>query len=206
VTGVMLLWIGTTFSDSGQVPENLATLAARHVSVISVVALIAIGVVALLAFILRSTSVGRSYVAAGTNRVAAEIIGVRVTYYELAGYVVAATLYGIAGIFLAGLLTTPDFSAGDPYQLSTIIAVALGGASLAGGPASLVCTAGGCFFVALLQQYLQAKSYPAGVSEVVNGVVLILAVALVTVGAGGRFRLGRLRAMLRRRVPPASSS
>ena len=131
---------------------------------------------------------GRSYVAAGTNRVAAEIIGVRVVYYELAGYVLAAVFYGIAGVFLAGLLSTPDFTLGDPYQLSTIIAVALGGAALAGGPASLVCTIGGCFFVALLGQFLQAKSYSGGVSQITNGVVLILAVAMVTVGSGGRLR------------------
>jgi ribose transport system permease protein len=198
VTGVMLLWIGTTFSNTGQVPANLAKLAVRHVGFMSLVGLIAIGLVALLALVLRSTSAGRCYVAAGTNRVAAEIIGVRVAFYELGGYVLAAMLYGIAGIFLAGLLTTPDFTVGDAYQLSTIIAVALGGAALAGGPASLVCSAGGCFFVALLQQYLQAKSYSAGVSQVVNGLVLILAVALVTVGSGGRFRISRIAAFVKR--------
>ena len=198
VTGVTLLWIGTTFSDTGQVPRNLAQLAARHIGFLNVVGAIAIGMVVLLALILRSTSVGRCYVAAGANRVAAKIIGVRVVLYELAGYMTAAMLYGIAGVFLAGLLTTPDFTVGEAYQLSTIIAVALGGAALAGGPASFVCSAAGCLFVALLQQYLQAKSYPAGVGQVVNGVVLILAVALVTVGSGGRFRIGRLAAFLRR--------
>jgi ribose transport system permease protein len=198
VTGVMLIWIGTTFSNTGQVPANLAKLAARHIDFLNVVGLIAIVLIAALALVMRLSSVGRCYVAAGTNRVAAEIIGVRVVFYELGGYVSAAMLYGVAGIFLAGLLTTPDFTVGDAYQLSTIIAVALGGAALAGGPASLVSSAAGCFFVALLQQYLQAKSYSAGVSQVVNGLVLILAVGLVTVGSGGRFRIARLAAFIRR--------
>ncbi|MFL5843514.1 MAG: ABC transporter permease [Solirubrobacteraceae bacterium] len=195
IGGVMVLWIGTTFSTTGQVAPKLVELTSERVGFLSVVAVIGIGIIVLLALLLRSTAVGRSYVAAGTNRVAAEIIGVRVVWYEMAGYVLAAILYGAAGLFLAGLLTTPDFTLGDPYQLSTIIAVALGGAALAGGPASLICTIGGCFFVALLGQFLQAKSYSGGVSQITNGVVLILAVAMVTVGSGGRFRMltGRLR-------------
>lgn len=188
ITGVMLLWIGTTFSTTGQVPPNLSDLTARDVGFLSVVGIIALAIILLLALVLRSTAVGRSYVAAGTNRVAAEIIGIRVVFYEVGGYMLAAIFYGIAGIFLAGLLTTPDFTVGDAYQLTTIIAVALGGAALAGGPASLLCTMAGCVFVALLQQYLQAQSYSAGVSQLVNGLVLILAVALVTAGSGGRIR------------------
>lgn len=188
VTGVMLLWIGTTFSTTGRVPQNLSDLTDHNVGFLSLVGIIALALILLLAAVLRSTGVGRSYVAAGTNRLAAEIIGIRVVFYEVAGYMLAAIFYGIAGILLSGLLTTPDFTVGDAYQLTTIIAVALGGAALAGGPASLLCTMAGCVFVALLQQYLQAQSYSAGISQLVNGLVLVLAVALVTAGSGGRIR------------------
>jgi ribose/xylose/arabinose/galactoside ABC-type transport system permease subunit len=51
-----------------------------------------------------------------------------------------------------------------------------------------MCTLAGCFFLSLLSQYLQTKSFSAGVSGVVNGVVLIVAVALVTAGSGGRMQ------------------
>jgi ribose transport system permease protein len=196
---VMVLWIGTTFSTTGVVPPDLAKLTGQRVGFLSLVAIIGVALIVLLALLLRNSAPGRSYVAAGTNRVAAEIIGVRVRWYELGGYVLAGILYGVAGVFLAGLLSSPDFSLGDPYQLSTIIAVALGGAALAGGPASLLCTIGGCFFVALLGQYLQAQSYSGGVSQITNGVVLILAVALVTAGSGGRFRTRLSPARLLRR-------
>lgn len=188
VTGVMLLWIGTTFSTSGQVPSNLAKFGTDHVAFLSAIAIAAIVVIAVLALLLRQTVVGRSFVAAGTNRVAAEIIGVRVNRYSVGGYCLAGVLYAGAGILLAGMLSTPDETLGSAYQLSTIIAVALGGAALAGGPASLTCTIGGCLFVSLLDQYLQAKSFSGGVSEIVNGAVLIVAVALVTAGSGRRLR------------------
>jgi ribose transport system permease protein len=195
VTGVMLLWIGTTFSTDGQVPPNLAKFGADHVGFLSTTAIGAIVGIGILALLLRQTAPGRSFVAAGTNRVAAEIIGVRVSRYEAGGYCLAGVLYAIGGILLAGMLTTPDQTLGSAYQLSTIIAVALGGAALAGGPASLTCTIGGCLFVSLLDQYLQAKSFSGGVGQIVNGVVLIVAVALVTVGSGRRLRALRLPRM-----------
>jgi ribose transport system permease protein len=196
VTGVMLLWIGSTFSASGRVPPNLAQLASDHVAFLSVLGIIAIVFICTVAMVLRSTRLGRSYVAAGTNGLAAEIIGIRVVYYQLGGYLTAGLLYGVAGIFLAGLLASPDITAGSAYQLSTIIAVALGGAALTGGPASLLCGGAGSLFVVLLQQYLQDKGYSAGVSQVINGLVLILAVALVTAGRGRRVRLDAVRAMI----------
>jgi ribose transport system permease protein len=205
IAGVTLLWLGTSFSDSGNVPPGLASLCSKHVGFLNVIGIIAIVLVAVLALVMRNTRVGRSYIAAGTNRVAAEIIGIRVVWYEIAGYLLAGVLYGVAGIFLAGLLTSPDATVGSAYQLTTIIAVALAGASLAGGPASLICTIGGCFFLSLLSQYLQTKNFSAGVSEVTNGVVLVVAVAMVTVGSGGRMQ--RLtRPLTRRRATDESVS
>lgn len=190
VSGVIVWWMGPTFSDSGAVPESLADFAGKSVSVVSVVALMAVALLVLIATCLRSTRLGRRYVATGTNRTAAKILGVRVVAHEIGGYVCAAALYGVAGVMLAGMLTTPDATVGDPYQLTTIIAVALGGAALSGGPGSVAGTGAACLFVALLQQFLQAKGYSPGVSQIVNGAVLILAVALVTVSSG-RLRLPR---------------
>jgi len=188
IAGVTLLWLGTSFSNSGNVPANLASFCSKHVGFLSLVGIVALVLVVALALIMRTTRVGRSYIAAGTNRVAAEIIGIRVTWYEIAGYVFAGVLYGVAGIFLAGLLTSPDATVGSAYQLTTIIAVALGGAALNGGPASLIGTMAGCAFLSLLSQYLQTSNFSAGVSGVTNGVVLVVAVAMVTAGSGGRLQ------------------
>ena len=48
-------------------------------------------------------------------------------------YVTAALCYGVAGIVLAGYVNTPNTDAGNPYLLSTITAVVLGGTALGGG-------------------------------------------------------------------------
>jgi ribose/xylose/arabinose/galactoside ABC-type transport system permease subunit len=199
VTGATIIWAGSTFSATGNVPAALSDTANADIGPVSVLCLIGLAVAFLAAAGLRSTVWGRSFVAMGSNPHAAHVIGIRATAYEVSGYVVAAVLYMGAGLLLAGLLHTPDYSLGRPYQLGTIIVVALGGASLAGGPASMLSIGGAAFFLVILDQYLQIKGYSAGVREVVNGVILVAAVALATVGTGRGKLVRAISSVLKRR-------
>lgn len=192
VTGAILLWTEGTFSTSGEVPPALSGFTENAIGSVNVLGLVGIGLLIALGLAMRGTAPGRSFVAMGTNRSAAEIIGVRVRAYEVAGYVVAAVLYACAGMLLAGTIKIPNMSIGDPYLLSTIVAVALGGAALSGGPSSMVCTAAGCLFLAILDQYLTLRDFGAGVQDLANGIALALAVAIVTLGSGGGQRIRAL--------------
>jgi ribose/xylose/arabinose/galactoside ABC-type transport system permease subunit len=205
VTGATIMWAGSTFSATGNVPSALQDTASSHLGPVSVLCLIGLAVTFLAAFVLRSTVWGRSFVAMGANPHTAQVIGIRATAYEVSGYVVAALLYMGAGLLLAGLLHTPDYSLGRPYQLGTIIVVALGGASLAGGPASMLSIGGAALFLVLLDQYLQVKGYSAGVREVVNGVILVAAVALATVGTGRGKLVRAISSVLKRRPSEGAS-
>jgi ribose transport system permease protein len=189
ILGVSLLWVGSNYSSTGTVPDQLGDFANRNVGPFSVIAIIGVVVIVVVGLALRSTRLGRSYVASGTNPAAARAIGIRVIAYEVGGYVVAAGLYAIAGLLLAGLLRNPNDSLGAPYQLQTIIAVALGGAALGGGPASVVGTLAACTFLGFVTQFLTLKGYSGGVNELVNGALLLVAVMLVSVGAKGRAAL-----------------
>jgi ribose transport system permease protein len=200
VTGFMLVWAGVSFSPTGKVPPSLIDLGDAHVGPVSTIGIVSLVLLAVLAWLLRHTRVGWTYVAVGTNKVAADIIGVRVRAYEIAGYAAAGVMYAVAGIVLACIIVNPDYTLGGPYQLSSIIAVALGGASLSGGPASLLCTAAACAFLALLDQYLAVKGFTAGVNQVANGVVLLVSVAVVSMASSGRLRLGDLTQAASRRL------
>lgn len=177
VTGATLLWTGVTFSASGQVPPALHDASAASWGALSSIALTAVCVALVAAFVLRSTSIGRRFVAAGTNARAAEILGIRVRAGRIGAYVLAALLYATAGVLLAGNLRTPNYTLGSSYQLLTIVAVALAGASLTGGAASVIGVGAACFFLTLLDQYLAVEGVGGGTAVVLHGVVLLLAVA-----------------------------
>jgi ribose transport system permease protein len=180
VLGALTWWTGTSFSVSGQVPPALGKFASGGASWVSSIFIVAIAFVIVVALLLRRTRLGRRLIAAGANPGAARVIGIRVRISQVGAYVLAGLLYAVAGILLAGLLGTPDNTVGAAYQLQTISAVAIGGAALGGGPSSVTCTAAGAFFLVMLSQYLSVKGASGGVVVLLQGLVMVIAVAMVT--------------------------
>ncbi len=181
VGAVSLLLTGDGVEISNLVvPKRLTDFAIGFVGPFSKLSLIALGLVAIQALLLTRTRLGRRFVAVGTNPRAARVLGVHVLRYQIASYVIAGVLYGVAGILLGSWVSHPDLTLGDPYLLSTFIVVALGGALFSGGPASVLGAAAGAAFLILLNQYLSLKGYSAGVQSLIGGLVLIVTVALVT--------------------------
>jgi ribose transport system permease protein len=187
LAGAVLIWAGTNFSSSGQTPATLQSLTHKTVGPVSLIVVIALVLGVATAAALHNTRRGRELVAIGCNPVAARALGMRVIPYQVSSYTIAGGLYAVAGIILGGFLRQPDVTLGDSYQLVTIVAVALAGASLAGGPSSVLSIFAACFFLTLLNEFLAVKSYSAGVQVMTQGLVLIAAVALVTAGGGRRF-------------------
>jgi ribose transport system permease protein len=134
---------------------------------------IGLGLTVIVAVVLRYTTFGRRFQAVGANPVAAHILGVRVKLNRIMVYVVAALFYGISGLALAGLLTTPGVSAGTAYLLGPIAAVVIGGASLTGGLASPVSTFAAAVFLTLLDRVMRAMGLPTSLQLVVFGLVII---------------------------------
>ena len=101
------------------------------------------------------------------------VVGLRVTLNQILVYVVAAVLYAIAGVALAGLLRNPGVNVGSPYLLGPIAAVVIGGASLAGGLASPMSTFAAAFFLTGLNQMMRTMGLPTSLQFVVFGLVII---------------------------------
>jgi ribose transport system permease protein len=197
ITGGTIVWTGVTFSTTGAVPPSLHHFSAETYGPLSVVGLVALAVGVVVAAFLRSTSPGRNFVAVGTNPVAARIIGIRVALYRAVAYVVAGLFFAAAGILLAGFLGSPDLTLGSPYLLLTFVTVALGGAALSGGPSSVLGIAASSLFLALLDQYLTLQGIGGGAPELLQGIVLVLAVGAIALGTTGRHFLQQLVRELR---------
>jgi ribose transport system permease protein len=114
---------------------------------------------------------------------------------EISTFTAAGFLYGIAGILLAGFVGTPNSTVGAPYQLATVTAIAIAGAILSGGPASVATVVAASLFLQLLDQALIIAGLSAGARVIIQGVALAIAVAAITLGQyglsgvrlGGRF-------------------
>lgn len=134
---------------------------------------VGVAITAVLIVIFRFTTPGRRFQVVGANPVASWIAGLRVNLNQVSAYVVAAVLYAVAGILIAGLLDTPNTTIGAPYLLGPIAAVVIGGASLTGGLASPLSTWAAAIFLAGLSQMLRVMGLPTALRFVVFGLVII---------------------------------
>lgn len=164
---------GKTFSVQSPVPTGWSEWTTTRIAGVSPVFWMGLVITILLIVAFRYTTVGRRFQVVGANPVAAHVIGVRVNLNQISAYVVAAVLYAIAGMALAGLIRTPGISVGTRYLLGPIAAVVIGGASLTGGLASPLSTLAAAFFLTGLNQMMLTMGLPTSLQLVVFGLVII---------------------------------
>lgn len=146
-----------------------------------VVALVAI----VLALLMRLTALGLFIQSVGINPVAARLAGVRTASLIWAVYVFCGACAGLAGLMISSNIKSADANnAGQLLELDAILAVTLGGGSLAGGKFSLA----GSLLGALMIQTLTYTIYALGVPPEVNMVVKAIVVFLVCLSQSAEFK------------------
>ena len=174
--GTNALLYGMVFAVSGGVPsittELLATIAGGQTLGIPHAVLFALGVMALVSFILKKTVIGRRYEAIGANPLAGRAAGLRVQRHQMMAYVYAQLLYCLAGILIAGITHEPTAFQGEPLLLPSVAVVVLGGTSLLGGRGYPISTVLAAFFLNQLSQFALAVGVPFSAQTIIQALAL----------------------------------
>ncbi|MDQ1923688.1 ABC transporter permease [Massilia pseudoviolaceinigra] len=142
-------------------------------------------VFAVIALMMRKTALGLFIQAVGINPVAARLAGLKTASLIIFVYVFCAACAGLAGLMISSNIKSADANnAGLLLELDAILAVTLGGTSLAGGKFSLV----GSVIGALIIQTLTYTIYSLGVPPEVNMVVKSVVVFLVCLSQSAEFK------------------
>lgn len=153
-----------------------------------------------LQLLLNRTALGLFVRALGENPVASHVAGVRARAIIPALYTFCGFAAGLAGLLVSSNVASADANnAGQLFELDAILAVALGGSSLAGGRFSLAGSLVGALIIQTLTTTIYSLGIPPQVTLVVKS-VLVIAVLLMQ---APRFR-SQLVAMLRRPGPGAA--
>jgi simple sugar transport system permease protein/ribose transport system permease protein len=140
-------------------------------------AFIVVTVVALAAWVVRSTTFGRYLLATGGNEAAARLAGVPVARVKVAVYVVSGLLAGLAGLIVISINSSSDANlVGMDMELNAIAAVAVGGTPLTGGRANIVGTAIGALILQLIRTTLLSHNIEDAVARIVTAAAIIFAV------------------------------
>jgi len=142
-------------------------------------------VAAVMVLLARKTALGLFIEAIGINPVASRLTGIRAHTITFAVYAVCGLCAGIAGLIVSSNVKAADGNnAGLLFELDAILAVVLGGTSLAGGRFFLL----GSLLGALIIQTLTTTIYAAGVAPEVTLVVKGLVVLVVSILQSERMR------------------
>ena len=181
--GIALTWSGG--APRGYLPDTyrfFGRVMLKDVPVIGLlpVAVIVMVVVAgLLWWLMHRTNYGKMLQAVGDNPKAAYYAGVPYVRVRILAFVVSAVSAVIAGILLGGFAGVST-SVGTGLELQAITAAVIGGAQLLGGRGAVGSTIAGALVLQAIFTLLNMLGFPKPIRDVVQGLILISAVALAT--------------------------
>ena len=129
-------------------------------------------------FIYNKTCHGKYMYAIGGNEVAAEVYGVNTSRTIIRIYATAGFMYAVAGYLLAAKSGGSSASMGMGYELEAIAGCTIGGVSTTGGIGTVSGILVGVLVFELLKIVLQFLGVNPYYNYVVQGVVIVVAVAL----------------------------
>ncbi len=124
------------------------------------------------------TKFGRYMYAIGGDEVIARQAGIDVGRTKIALFTIAGFIYGLASLLLTCRLGIATSRMGNTLLFPTITAVAVGGVALTGGIGGAKNAALGALIVTALNDGMVLMHVSPYIQQAVNGVVLIVAVAL----------------------------
>ncbi|HET6861372.1 MAG TPA: ABC transporter permease [Streptomyces sp.] len=178
IRGIDSIWVGSRQITASDLPDGFVGFGSGGISAVPYLALIALGVLVLVAYYLRHFGGGRELYALGSNPEAARLAGIPVRRRILAAYTACGALAGLAGALYLARFGNVDSATGTGYELTVVSAVVVGGVAFTGGSGSVYGAALGALLLTSINSVLPAL----GVSSVwvlaINGVLLVLAITV----------------------------
>lgn len=180
--GMMTVARGLAYIISGglpvyDIPEAIVFLGQGYITGIPVPVLIMLIIVVIMGLILKYSYFGRYIYAIGGNVEAARLAGVTVGKIVVSLYALSAFLASIAGIVLAGRISSGAPASGTGAEMDVVTAVVIGGVSVNGGKGNMFGAFIGAIIIGVLSNGLTIMNIGEYYQQIVKGMVLIMAVA-----------------------------
>lgn len=139
--------------------------------------LILVSLVVVYTFVAGRTILGRHIYAVGGNRQAAQLSGVNTRRVDFLVMMNMSILAALAGLMFIGRATASGPFDGFNWELEAIAAVFIGGAAVSGGVGTVIGSVVGGLVMAVLNNGLQLMGIGADMTQIIKGLVLLIAVA-----------------------------
>jgi ribose/xylose/arabinose/galactoside ABC-type transport system permease subunit len=176
LSGATLLYTGG--SPRGGVPPGFRMITEGWIGAIPISAILWL-LAALFVFVLAHLTVlGRKMLLAGSNETAARHLGIPADALGVLVFVLSALFATVGGVMLSAITGMASIGIGDSATLDSIAAIVIGGATFSGGVLLPLGAVAGTLILFLLQSLLYLLSLPVALRYVLQGGVIVLALAL----------------------------
>jgi ribose transport system permease protein len=158
--------------------SGFLVLGRGHVGHIPISVLVFALLLAALWLMEQRTTIGRSIHALGGNQAAARLCAVPLAAIRTTTYAISGACAALAGVIITSQVGLAVPYQGTGYELDVIAAVVVGGVALTGGTGSVLVGALGSIFIGVLLNGMALINVPAIWQMVIQGAVIITAVAL----------------------------
>ncbi len=176
-----LLATGVKGSVASNIPvqnETIIFLGSGYLGPVPFPVVILLCLVVLATIFLQRTVLGRYIYAIGSNERSARLSGVPVNWVRIFVYAITGLFCALAGIIVAGRLSTAATNIGLGSELDVIAAVVIGGASLQGGEGTVLGAVIGATIMAIVRNAFVLLHIPNHFQSITIGIVIVLAVGL----------------------------
>jgi galactofuranose transport system permease protein len=157
----------------------LQSLSVGHIGYVPTRLYVGVGVFVVLWLLIRRTALGLFVEAVGGNSAAADLAGINSRLVKYAAYVISGVMAGVAGVIItADTHTSNPISQGLYIELDAILAVVIGGGSLAGGRIYLGLTVIGTLIIQSLTTAILTSGLPPEYNLVVKAIVVLIVLLL----------------------------
>jgi ribose transport system permease protein len=180
LTGAVLVYTGG--SPRGSIPAGFRAISEGWLFGVmpwSVVIWLASGLILML--FVHFTLAGRKMLLSGANIRAARLSGIAADGMVILSFIISGLMATVGGILLSAITGMASIGIADGYTVDAIAAVVIGGALFSGGVFRPAGAAAGSLILFFLQSLLYVLSLPPAARFIMQGAIIIAALALANI-------------------------
>ena len=173
VKGVRLVW--TQGMPNGRIPPALVEIGVGTTLSIPNLVFVFAAATLVFALALNRTGFGRRLYAVGTNKAVATLSGLRSDALVVGSYMICGVSAAVVGLLLGGYTGMSDQFVGSGYDIDTIAAAVLGGASIGGGVGGVGGTLLGAIMMLVVTNIAVLARFPIQSQMLMKGLLIVVA-------------------------------
>lgn len=162
-------------------PKSFTVMQYKVFDLVPVSVILFVVVAVILHLVYKKTKFGRHLYAIGSNPVCATNVGISVPKMKVAAFALSGGLCGLAGIMSASYNNSISLTIGSEYMVPAIASTMLSATFLTLGKYNVPGTVLGAVLMIVIQNGVVSAGYPIYVKDVVQGILLTIAVAIIAI-------------------------